>query len=383
MRRLHPRALTLVELVITVAVASLVITAVVASGITMVQFTQGQGRRSAAEATLSLALSQLERRMSNAGVGFANARFAARMRNNVAAGTLPNYDGSTTDVVTRGAAGAGIIAGTDVLEVAMSPSGMRRTGLVSVARTGNNVRLATADPFLEDPATPNELTAPSGQIVLFTDPWEPQDACLARLTAAASPSNPNLQLEFLDDDLASAGAGPNCLSGAACPCTPDSEVYVLEQKVRIVVFQQANGADTGLYLQESTGPGTFGNVFTPLALGVENMQVSPVVGPLLDGGNLAVEGCTATAIAGAVPNWNVCRCNTAPAAPCVLGDNALPQPEEAYVRSMTIELTARAERIVGARLPASFDAPQGPVDDLNRMRASASVQIPNPYLPMQ
>jgi len=380
----------MVELLVTVAVAGLVLSAVLVSGVTMVQFSNGQGRRTAAESTAALALAQIERRMSNAGVNFANARHAARLRNNVTVGTVPNYNGSTAAVVARGGAAAGIVAGTDILEVSMAASGVRRMGSTTTVRAGNNVSLATGDPFIEP-----ELNAPGGQLVMFSDPSAPEDSCLARLTGVSAVSSPTLTLTFVDDNDVVLGTGPNCGvltgtpppgDGLPCPCRPNFDVFALEQRHRLVVYQLANGVDMGLYLQDPdpAKPGAFLNTFTPLAIGIENLQISPVVGALADGGSLTVEGCTATAITGGgVPNWSVCRCNNSPAATCVLGDTVVPQKETAFVRFMDVQLTARADRRPGGRLPASFDSPAGAVDGIDRIQTTATIRIANPFLPLQ
>lgn len=399
MRRVRRRGLTLIEMIVTVAVASVVIAAVIASGVTMVQFTQGQGRRTAAETQLALALSQIERRASNAGVNFANAKYAVRFHNNVPSGTLLNYDGNTTPVVARcgvppcAGAPAGIVEGTDVLELAMSPSGVRRMGNALQPRGpggSTTVQLGTGDPFLDSELDP---AGPKGQVVLFSDPRFPEDSCLARLEATALGSN-TPTFNFADDNLAP-NTTETCASpsvppgrpgeGQACPCRGDSfDVFVLEQRVRFVIYQQANGLDMGLYLQEPGGlPGTFGNVFTPVALGIENLQVAPTVGARLDGSDLIVEGCTATGLTAGLPNWNPCRCNDSLAAACTLGDTAVPGDAEAFVRSLAVELTARADRREDGRLPESFDSPEGPVDRVDRMRASTDIRIANPFLPLR
>lgn len=405
MKKAGRRGFTLVELVVTVAVASVVIMAVVASGVTMVQFTQGQGRRTAAETQLALALSQIERRASNAGVNFANARYAVRFHNNVV-GTVPNYDGSTTPVVPRcdvapcpGFA-EGIVEGTDVLELAMSNSGVRRGGeVIGSGRPGvsptETVRLSNGDPFLE-----SELMGAGGQLVLFSDPRFPEDACLARFLKVPNPAIPfELEFEFLNDDLGTANVP--CIAatddtgaplpgvGSPCPCRAGFDVYVLEERSRLVIYQRADGEDIGLYLQQPAGAGSFGNVFIPVALGIENLQVSPVVGARLvrdavlsTDTDLVVDACTATALTAGAPNWSPCQCNDSLAATCTLGD-ATPGAAEAYVRSVAIELTARADRWQEGQRPASFDSPAGPVDGVNRMRASMVVNIANPFLPLQ
>jgi Tfp pilus assembly protein PilE len=390
----------MIELIVTVAVAAVVVSAVIASGVTMVQFSNGQGRRTAAETTAALALAQIERRMSNAGVNFANARFAVRFRNNVVVGNVPNYNATNASVVARGGAAAGIVEGTDILEVSVAASGVRRPGVTTGTRSGNTVALATGDPLLEPELSAAYVpggTGPTGQLLLFTDPSVPEDACLARFVPPepAPTGSPTLNLSFVDDDDAATGGGPACgvLSGTAppgngspCPCRPGFDVYVLEQRHRLVVYQQANGVDMGLYLQDPDPgrAGAFLNTFTPVAVGIENLQISPVVGAFNDGGSLTVEGCTATAITGGgAPNWNVCRCNTGPGQTCVLGDTPIPQEESAFVRSLDIQLTARADRRTGGRLPASFDSVAGPVDGIDRIQATTSVRITNPFLPLQ
>ena len=388
MRRPGKRGLTLVELLVTMAVASLVLMSVVASGVTMMQYTQGQGRRTRAETVLALALSQIERRTTNAGVGYANSRFAVRIHNNVT-GTVPNYGpNGTTPVVARGDANPGIVEDTDILELSMAASGVRRMGTVVKEAVGNDVIIGTADPFLDSEIA---LGSPKGQLMMFSDPEFPEDSCQATLQSATfGPEGLTLTVNFVDDDLGGGGwacavgsGRPN--EGAPCPCRPGMDVYALEQRLRIVVYQQANGQDMGLYLQDQdpANPGAFLGTFTPLAVGVENMQVAPTVGARVDGSSLPVGGCTATGITAGAPNWNPCVCNLGPADVCKRGVGA-PGPEDAYVRSVMVELMARAERREGGIMPASLDGTPGAApDNADHVTARTSIPIKNPFLPLR
>ncbi len=377
------RGATLTELMVTVGIASIVIAAATMAATSMFSMTQGQARQSSAEAQLALAMSSLDRLLSSTGTGFANARYSFRVRNNVPAGTLAG-DSSGMNVVTAGASGAGIIAGTDVIEVGWGNPVFRRAGTVvgSVCSSSCTVQLQNADPLADQEwGTLDADGGSTGSVIsglpylLFTRDQNPRESCLGKITGIVSPTNRTLTVQMLNDNYGT--TTPDCTVNN----NGDLLVYKLEERRRIIVYQRANGADLGLYVQKADpSTGAFTTDPDALALGVDNLQVGPLVGAEFDGGVAAVGSCSAV-------DGGVCNCGVNPGV-CALGEQggiatASPTGLNSLVRGALIQVAVRGERRAGARAPVSLDTDGGAVDDIRRAQGELTFNLLNGYLAVQ
>lgn len=378
-------------MMVALAVMSVIVLAAVLSASSIFSLTQGQARRSSAEAALALATVSLEKLASNAGAGFPNARFAVRVRNNVTT-DLPTTPPKTIKVVPFGDPSPGIIAGTDVLELSWGNPQFRRAGAVLPAPTGSQVvisggtvslssGLTGGDPLADEewsgaqPATP--------RVLLITRAQEPLESCLFSFGTLVAPTT------FTVDQVLTETYG---ISIPPCTVTSpvgvaDTMAYKLDGRVRLFVYQQANGVDLGLYRQNmNTAAGSMGefeDVTVPgqepeaVALGVENLQLAPVLGPNLDGGFPSVGSCTTS----------FCRCADGAdgGTACTLDENgvyasALPSVAS-LLRAVDAEVTVIGDRRPGERRPASFDSPAAATpDDRRRAVARVSINVNNCYL---
>jgi prepilin-type N-terminal cleavage/methylation domain-containing protein len=375
----RPRGLTLIELMVTAAIASVILAAAVAAAVALIQFNQNQGRRTQTEVNVMLAMSTIERRMSNAGLGYPNSRFAFRLHNNVPVGTVPNYDGSTTPVVVLNGPTAGIVAGTDVVEFSMSDSGLRRPGGLPGGKAGAvqdfTIAFTSRDPFLTTVPT-TTVADPINQLVLFHNP-DTLRGCQARVRAYGASTS--VDFTEVNDSLTPVATN--------CPNAAQFEAFALERRVRFIIYQQANGVDLGLYQQTAGPTGVFGAAVEPVELGIINLQAAPVLGRDPLAATYTFEGCTVNAT-----TQCVCNAGTRPppglaAAPCVVGDTAAVEPETAFIRRVVIELTGRAERarrLEEGRAVPSFDGPvAGAPDGFNRVQVQTSIVLANAALPTQ
>lgn len=386
---LRSRGFTLVEMMVALAVMSVIVLAAVLSASSIFSLTQGQARRSSAEAALALATVSLEKLASNAGAGFPNARYAVRVRNNVT--TTTTLSGNLPVVVAGGPV-AGVIAGTDVLELSWGNPQFRRAGAVAPAPTGSQVVvtfgtvalnsiLTGGDPLADEewggaqPATP--------RVLLITRTQDPLESCLfsfgSPLTLPVIPVDQVLTERY---GVATSSCVVTSPIGVA-----DTLAYKLEGRVRLFVYQQANGVDLGLYRQNmdtsAVSIGDFENVTVAgqepeaVALGVENLQLAPVLGPNVDGGFPAVGSCSTS----------FCRCADGAdgGMACNLDENgvylsALPSVAS-LLRAIDAEVTVIGDRRPGERRPASFDSPAAATpDDRRRALAHVSINVNNCYL---
>ncbi len=375
------RGTTLIELLMTLAISSVVILAATLAATSMFTMSQGSARQSTAEAQLALSLATLDRTLASTGAGYSNARFAFRVRNNVGTGAMAG-DGSGVVVVDpASSAAAGIIKGTDVIEVAWGDTTMRRPGSVTngtLNSAATVLDLLNADP-LADTEWADATTIVSPFIVISRD-LNPEQSCLAKITGVASTSPRKLNITMLNDDFTTTPA-------AVCSITAnnnDVSVYKLVTRRRIFVYQRAGRADLGLYVQTADpATGVYGGNIDALALGVDNLQVAPMVGAKFD--NTAQAAGTCSAVVG-----TPCLCGDRPTgAPCAvsevggLGGAATVGTLNALVRGAVIQLTVRGERRAGAGDVASFDHAAAAADGIRRARGEITVNLYNAYLATQ
>jgi len=380
---LRARGFTLVEMMVALAVMSVIVLAAVLSASSIFSLTQGQARRSSAE--LALATVSLEKLASNAGAGFPNARYAVRVRNNVTTDLMPDLH-----VVPAGGASPGVVSGTDVLELSWGNPQFRGAG--SVAADGSFILVGPPIPSAfklslgltgGDPLTEEEwLGTQSGnpRVLLITRAQDPLEACLIRF----GPPSPPATLSVADVLTEQYGTALAPCTVTSPPGVADMTAHKLEGRARLFVYQQANGVDMGLYRQNMDPvTGDFENVTVAgqepeaVALGVENLQLAPVLGPNVDGGFPAVGSCSTS----------FCRCADGAdgGMACDLDENgaylsALPSVAS-LLRAIDVEVTVIGDRRPGERRPASFDSPAAATpDDRRRALAHVSINVNNCYL---
>jgi prepilin-type N-terminal cleavage/methylation domain-containing protein len=361
-----PGGFTLVELTVALGVSSIIVLAAVMSASAIFSMTQGQARRSTAEATLALATVSLDRFASNAGAGFANSRYAVRLRNNVTmSGTsLP----SGPSVVVAGSGSAGIVEGTDVLELSWgSPS--RRAGRVGPISgpmaPGVTIQFSDGDPLADQEW--NGL-APNPAVLLLTRETNPLEACLVQFSNVTTTHS--VTVDSFD--------GTCSFSGT------DVIAYKLESRMRLFVYQLAGGADLGLYRQDMDPASTSGSFLAApeaLALGVENLQFALVVGPTPSAPTVSPGVGTCADL--------LCTCsdvNPAVSDDCTVTEGGgispatAPDGMSSLVRAVNAEVTVVGDRREGQARPASFDRPGGAVDNRRRVLSRVSFNIVNGML---
>lgn len=378
------RGATLVELMMTLAISSVVILAATLAATSMFTMSQGSARQSTAEAQLALSLATIDRTLASTGAGYANARFAFRIRNNVGAGAMAGDASGVlvvdpTNVVTG--ANPGIIAGTDVIEVAWGDTTMRRPGSVTdgtLDQSDTTLNLLNADPLADTEwADVSHIATP---FIMITRELNPRQSCLAKITGIASTAPRRLNIAMLNDDFTT-------IPAAVCAITAnnnDVTVYKLEVRRRIFVYQRAGRTDLGLYVQSADpATGVFGGNIDALALGVDNLQVAPLLGSEFDGSAVTVGSCSAI-------DGGVCACGDRTSAPpCPvstvggLGGAAAVGPLNALVRGAVIQLTVRGERRAGAGDVASLDHAAIAADGIRRARGEITFNLYNAYLATQ
>lgn len=399
---MRARGMTLLEMMITVAISSIMVAAAVTVGTSMVALMKGDSRKAAAEGQLALALSLIDRSLSNTGMGFSNPRFSFRVYDNVAAGSIPNLDSTTTSpvVASVGAATAGIIADTDVIEVSMSDSGLRRSGTVDnfsvCAASTCTIKLQTADPFL-NAELGMSMAVGDGMFILVQDDLNPDNQwCLGRVLTVSNSSSPTVTFTHLKADMYS-GATNGASDGCNLDTNKNPSVYVVERRLRFMVYQKAGGNDFGLYMATALPNGTFPDpTLTPpatMALGVENMQVRLAVGPrfdtlsmnnLLPGPPACTAGATQICVGNDPKGYLDPGVDPSPAHIQNFSVTGNWPTGLAYTKSALVELTAKAAPALGERRPASMNDAAGPIDNYRRARAAATaVLMLNGGLPTQ
>lgn len=334
---------TLLELMVTLAVSLIIVGSALMAAQSFLTSQYGQTRKNELDIQIAMGQVILDRALTNAGAVFPDARYAVHIRPNVVAGTtLPGGTGSApapVPVTTFGSASAGILEGTDVIEVAyrspISKAPARGVGTVQTVLTGA-VRLTSNDPFLAGEGVAPVLT------LLFTD--SQGTGCLASVTSWDGISQAGVT--WLNDDYASTAVS------ATCPVVGMS-VYALDTRQRFMIYQTAGGQGLGLYLQDNLTAGVpdLTGAFGPpklVAGGVEDLQV--------------MERIINTNSTCGTP---YCTCDDSPTPSCVVDSNHVSLQEA--VRGFNITLVGKGNqsvRLSGGRRPAVYDHAAGPTDNL-------------------
>jgi type II secretory pathway pseudopilin PulG len=301
---------TLIELMVTVAVASVVVSAAIAVFVGMSQQLRRSERRVEATNSAILASSIVQVDLSSTGFRFPNAAFALRHINNVAAGTT--LSGPVPVTTTSGCGGptSGLVVGTDVLQLA---TGFEAIGPGRIRAVSGSPDFDIVLDTLGEPFESGEFAGPGvNSIVLLSG--ANQRACLGRVISL-NPTLPSMVVRLINRDLNDAAAGgyhPSCPSPGGLEGT---RVYRLQRFVRYMVCGPVGRGpeERSLFRQESGRDGVF---LAPQAVqgGVEDLQVS--VGFSDPTGVIAATGSAASCTGAGVSR--VCFCDDATTPSCTL-----------------------------------------------------------------
>lgn len=311
MRRLSQRRLTaasergytLVEVLVVLAIASILMLATVAIISVMTKQKADASRRLARVTQSYLAMTLLERQVLNAGYHFPSARFGVRFHNNVDAGTFGGIAvGPPCDEPGC------IVEGTDVLETLEGTTNPMGLVVNAIPDAGGYTV------FLQPPGGPVDPGDTSEHVFVFVA--ENGASCAAkgnlRILADGGSGSPwEINVTMLDRDFADQDNTYYSTSASApydfqCPAPG---MAMSAGSVRRRYFVLATDAGAGLYSQEQPLLGTADGGASLLALGIDNLQVIPLA-QQSDAGWSA--GCTS----------GLCECN-ATGADCVMsGSNS-------------------------------------------------------------
>lgn len=325
------RGLTLIELLIVMAIASLVLAAAVGLFVSMASRQRTSERVVETHNAVLVGVARIQMDANNAGYRFPVPAYAVRHINNVDSTTvLPSMTSpasptpgaapiSVTGNGNCGAAGMGLIAGTDVLELSqglalsspgrVAPAVTVVSGQFSLALDNSSV---FSSPFLNAEVGTTAGSAPPGvnSILLFAGPAV--SPCLARVTDVFFAGNAQVQGRLINRDyadLATAALPANCPAAGM-------NVYRLGQRTRYMVCGTAGTPNSyGLYIQVSDSTGSWTTPPQLLQPSIEDFQVS---GRYLNNGGVMGTGgsCSGSGID------DMCFCDDASPSPtCSLSGN--------------------------------------------------------------
>lgn len=351
--RASERGLTLIELIVTIAVASVVILAATQAVMVVTQAKRTNERRLEVFEASGTALSLIQFDAQNAGFRFASPVFSVRVINDVQ-GNEPEL-APVTSTANCGGAGWGIAKHSDTIEFRYGLDDLVPGVDSPMTCAGGNCTVTLGgggarNPF-HDPGPDG-----AGSIVLLANP---NASCLGRVTSNVTSSTMTMQLLGLDLSPATEASFPGCANGSFT-------VMRAARRVRYMICEPPAALTTerpGLYRQEAIDPGGFG---TPVLVqeGIEDLQLALRYenhDALLTG-----TGCVNT----------VCTCNRA-AGDCVgldlnlpIVDSAMAAPPDQKVpfrlRGIDVGVTALSTRNQGRSgaleqfvRPALFDRAVG------------------------
>lgn len=373
------RGLTLIELMVTIAVSSVIMTAAVSLLVSMSQVKREGERLLEVTSAGSIALAQIEFDLANTGYRFPIPAFGLRIWNNVDAATSIDTAPAITVNANCGGPGLGLLPGTDVLEVARGFSEQPPGTVLGVtygpsggppAVGANQVRfnlLTPGFPF-------NGVEAGSNTVLMASDPAG--NACLLKVAAPVDYLGPTVVADYLtqdytfDPDPANHYVSP---TGIRCPRNGD-HVYRLSGQIArtryMICYDPLNPeVRPALYRQLSVaGTEVFG-VPQLMQEGVEDLQVAPRYQERIAGGLGAPAGsCTTGAPISCTCDYTSGACTGLNPVPPVLNANS---PVN-WLRSITlglVSISTRQARDGQSRnflRPALADHPAGAVPDGNK-----------------
>ncbi len=358
-----PRGLTLIELMVTVAIMSLLLVAALTVFVAMTETQRLNERIGEASANKLMGAAMIQFDVQNAGYRLPVPAYAIRHYNNAdGALSLPSVPAAITTGDNCPGPGSGVVPGTDVLEVTQGfgAVGPGRLGVVTAAvGTTADIVLGGVEPFIPDEYVPASI----GTLLVFArgplGPPAPDDGafCQGRVTAigrldavgncvaVGGTGNGCLTVQLVDRNLANA---PNAAFYPSCPAG-GMKVFRVASRVRYMVCgtPAATPVDLGLYRQEANG-GVW-QAPTLIQTGIEDLQVSARY--LNRGGIVTATGSGLDCIG--TGNGRLCYCDDDPVAPsCTVPaaqrDGALaaltPNSMIALIRGVRVRLTATGDR---------------------------------------
>ncbi len=371
------RGLTLIELMVTVAIMSLLLVAALTVFVAMTETQRLNERIGEASANKLMGSAMIQFDVQNAGYRLPVPAFAIRYYNN-ADGALSLLPGPITTGDNCPGPGSGIVPGTDVLEVAQGivPFGPGAVeAAVPAAGTTFDVRLKVSaggtPPFRSEEFADASAI---GTLLVFArgprpPPAMPDDGafCLAQVTATGFPgaTGTNFNVQLVNRNLA------NVPNAAFYPSCPDAEmrVYRVGERVRYMVCGAAGATPPQLGLYRQLGNGANWGNPTLIQTGIEDLQVS---GRFLNRGGMVLGTGAPTDCIGS-GNGMMCYCDDEPTGttctvPAAQQDAALaaltPNSMVALIRGIRVRLTATGDRGASSNpaartfvRPAAFDRP--------------------------
>lgn len=333
------RGFSLLEMMIVVAIASVLLLATAVMVAQMSQQKANAQRRLGRVAQSFSVMAIMEREWLNAGYHFPAARFAFRTFNNVAVGQ--QYGGIP---VGAPCAGGCIVPGTDVVELVEGSD--RPFGRIVNASPGGGDGGTGVTVFLQQPGGPVDFGDTNEYLFLFAS--ENGNSCIGRGTLMAG-SVTDFEVTMLDRDLVA--VAPDYYSTGSpppydftCPASGMAMTTAVVRR-RFMVLEDLNGT-IGLYEQTDAALGGDAGMEV-IALGVDNLQVTPLARNT-DAGWAA--GC----------ENGVCRCNQ-PGADCTYAgaNDDTEFSTSAFVVGAEMGVTSRGE--IPERLPPGIPPRPRPV----------------------
>lgn len=274
------RGLTLVEIMVATAVGAITLLATVAVVNATRALQEGAERRLTSYQSLNMALFSMTRYLENAGYRFPGQ--AVIIRNNIEEGVSLRMGAgqeSVLRVLREGAREAGVLSGTDVIEVLVGDRN-RGVGMVLSARSSGSDVIVTFENN-EAPMFPSEVerlkaqTAQGPFIVFSGDIAGKLVSCTGLMTGMVKDAEFKVSLQDVDGQPARV---PNCPQSGM-------SVFGLGSRRRFMAYQKEESSDkleerVGLYVQSSLrnakGFQNAGILDNPklLAQGVEDLQLA-------------------------------------------------------------------------------------------------------------
>ena len=275
MSRRNASGFTLIELLVAGAVGLIILIAILTTVDLQRGFHRNADRLLSVDSAASIALLTVGRDLENAGFHFPVATLAVRPRDNVST-PLPNGDGTTIPVTTLGSGVAGVIQGTDAIDI-ITGNPATVAGFVHGGSASGGSGTAALDAL--DPLAPADLDGGVGVVGPLLAFQAPGVTCVGKVTAVTVAGGTSVTVTTypdLEGNLTGPGTG-----GTGCPAN-NMSAYALTSRKRYLIYQDATGI-FGLYVQnlrDPVGAQRLGVRGPPIlvASGLEDMQISYNIG---------------------------------------------------------------------------------------------------------
>ena len=283
------RGVTLIELMVSVAIISVILTAVTSVVVSVSRQRRDSSNQVDVRTNARLALSMMQFDGANAGFRFGGPPFAVRVLQNVTGGEPELADTNNCG----GQAGWTVMPGTDVIEFREGVGGVLSPGRVPTGWAGCATGVCTGL-SINFGSAPNPFpltTDGNNRVVFFSNGTA---SCAGRLLGAIG-TTPNIQL--LKQDLRNNATSTTYVTAGAGACpVGDMVVVALATATRYLVCQPPINSPLlrpGLFRQ--TYGGTMAQTaYTQVQDSVEDLQVVTIVNNELN--DVSGTGCTGTGL---------------------------------------------------------------------------------------